>query len=166
MWKRFKDLKYLTIIKYYFLGIVFAVIVYQFVTKSMINHELSFNSLIEKETLKHIIATLIGGFFGGFVFILMANKTDRLIKEKILWENIKEKKTLFFIRNLFAFSIAGLAYKLIGNLFDLDSYDNLIQILFSRNFIIEYIGMILAMIVFSILISIGIKKRLNLLYGK
>lgn len=166
MWKRCKDLQCLTIIKYYFIGIVAAVIVYQFVTNSIINHKLSFSSFIEKETFKHMIATLIGGFVGGFVFILMSNKTDRLIKEKIFWENIKNRNTQFFIRNLLALSIAGFTYKLIGNFFDLESYDNFIQILFSRNFIIEYVGMIFAMIVFSILISVGIKKRLHLLYGK
>lgn len=164
MWKRFKSLKYLATIKYPFFGIILAVLVFQFVTKSMINHELYFNSLIEKQTIKFIIATLIGGFFGGYVIILMENKTDRRIKEEILWEGIKENNILFFIKNIVAFSVGGFVYMIIGNLLDLESYDNLILVLFSADFIIEYIGIILSMSVFSILMSIGIKKRLSLLY--
>jgi len=166
MWKRLKDLKYPTIIKYYFLGIVLAVIIYQFVTKSMNNDTLFFHSLIEKNILKHIIAALIGGFVGGYVFILMTiNKVDRQIKEELLWRNLKKNNLLFFIKNLITFSIAGFSYQLIGNLFNLKNYDNLIQSLFANNLIIEYIGIIAAASVFSIFISIGLKKRLELVFN-
>ena len=167
MWRKIKEQKYLTITKYYILGIILAVIVFQFATNSIRNHELDINSLIEKETLKYIISTLLGGIVGGILFILMTiNKNDVQIKEKRLWENLKEKNLLFFIRNIIAFSIGGFVYKIITNLFDLTGSNNLIQSLFSADFIIEYVGIVLAMTVFSISISVGIKKRLNLLYEK
>jgi len=167
MWKKFKEQKYLTITKYYILGIILAVIVFQFVTNSIRNHELDINSLIDKEILKYIISTLVGGLVGGVIFIIMTiNNNDRQIKEERLWTNLKEKNILFFIRNIIAFSIGGFIYKIIMNLFDLRGSNNLIQTLFSTDFIIEYVGIVIAMTVFSILISVGIKKRLNLLYGK
>ncbi len=167
MWEKIKEQKYLTIAKYYILGIILAVIVFQFVTNSIRNNELDYNSLIEKEIIKYIISTLVGGLVGGIVFILMTiNKNDRQTKEEKLWVNLKEKSILFFIRNIIVFSIGGLVYKIIMNLFDITSFNNLIQTLFSADLIIDYVGIVLAMTVFSILISIGIKKRLNLLFGK
>lgn len=167
MWGKIKEKKYMTIAKYYFLGIVLAVIVFQFVTKSMHNSGLDFNFLIEKEILKYIIVTLIGGFFGGFVFMLMTmNKNDKQIKDEILWANLKEKNKLFFIKNIIAFSTGGFVYILMGNIFDISSYDNILYMLFSKDHIIDYIGIISAMSVLAIFISVGIKKRLNLLFEK
>ena len=167
MWKKIIDLKFLTVAKYYFLGILLAVIVFQFATKSIHKVGFDFSSLIEKELLIKIISTLIGGLGGGIVFILMTiNKNDRQFIEEKLWVNINEKNSLFFIRNIIAFSIGGFVYKLSLNLFELTNFDNLIQTLFSKDSIIDYVGMILAMSAFSILLSIGIKKRLNLLYKK
>jgi len=167
MWKKIKEQKYLVIIKYYILGIILAVIFFQFVTNSIRNHELDINTLIEKETLKYIVSALVGGIVSGVIFILLTiNNKDRQIKEERLWGNLKEKNLLFFIRNIIAFSVGGFVYKIIMNLFDLTGSNSLIQALFSANFIIDYVGIILAMTVFSILISVGIKKRLNLLYGK
>lgn len=167
MWKKFNEQKYLTITKYYFLGIILAVIIFQFVTNSICNHELDFNSLIEKDTLKYIFSALLGGLAGGLTFILMIiNKNDRQIKEERLWKNLKEKNMQFFIRNIIAFSMGGFIYKIIMNLFDLIGSNNLIQALFSADFIINYVGIVIAMTVFSIIISVGIKRRLNLLFGK
>ena len=167
MWKKIIDLKYLTVAKYYFLGIILAVIVFQFSTNSMHNLRFDFSSLIEKEIIKYLVSTLIGGLVGGLVFVTMVvNKIDKKSEERTHKANLEGNYTLFFIRNIIAFSIGGFVYKLIMNLFDLTSYDNLFQTLFSKDSVIGYIGMILAMIVFSILLSIGIKKRLNLLYGK
>lgn len=167
MWKKIKELKYLAVAKYYFLGIILAVIVFQFTTESMRNLKFDFSSLIEKEIIIYMISTLVGGLTGGVVFIIMIiNKKETQVKEKILWTTLKEKNSSFFIRNILAFSIGGFVYKLITNLFDLTSYDNFLQTLFSKDFVIGYVGMILAMTVFSILLSFGIKKRLNLLYGK
>ena len=93
------------------------------------------------------------------------NKVDRQIKEELLWRNLKKNNLLFFIKNLITFSIAGFSYQLIGNLFNLKNYDNLIQSLFANNLIIEYIGIIAAASVFSIFISIGLKKRLELVFN-
>lgn len=152
--------------KYYILGIILAVIIFQFVTSSLRNNELDINSLLHIETLKRIVSTLVGGVVGGISFILMEiNKKDRQIKEEKIWANIKERNVLFFIGNIIAFSIGGLAYMIVKPLFDITSYNNLIQTLFSADFIIDYVGIILAMTVFSILVSMGIKKRLNLLFG-
>jgi len=166
MWNRLKDFKYQTIIKYYFSGIVLAVIVYQILTKSIENNTFYFNSLFEKEILKHIIAALIGGFVGGYVFLLMTiNKVDRQIKDELLWRNIKKNKLFFFINNIIVFSIAGFSYQIIGNLFNLENYNNVIQSLFKTELIIQYVGIIAAASAFSILISIGLKKRLELLFN-
>lgn len=167
MWKKFKEQKYLSITKYYIIGVISAVIVFQFVTHSLRNHEFDFNVLVEKETLKYIISTLAGGLVGGIVFILMTiNKNGRQIKEEKLWASLKEKEIPFFIKNIIAFSIGGFVYKIIMNLFNITSSNNLIQRVFPADLIIDYVGIILAMTVFSIFISLGIKRRLNLLYGK
>ena len=165
MWKKIKDQKYLVTAKYYILGIIISVIVFQFFTNSIRNNELDINLLIDKETIKNIISKTVGGILGGFVFILMTiNKKGKQLKEEILWTNLKEKNMLFYIRNIIAFSIGGFGYMIFTNLLDLTSFSNLTQTLFSTYFIIDYIGIILAMTVFSILLSIGIKKRLNLLF--
>lgn len=166
MWEKIIELKYLTVAKYYFLGILLAVIVFQFATKSMQSMELDFSSLIEKETLKYIVSALVGGLVGGLVFvIMMLNKNDRQMEER---DRIKLKGSYkhLFIRNIVAFSIGGFVSLLIRNLFDLTSYENLLQSLFSKGFVISYFGMVLAMVVFSVLLSVGIKKRLNLIYDK
>lgn len=167
MWLKIAELKYLFLAKYYFPGILLAVIVFQFVTKSMHNLRFDFSSLIEKEIIVNIVSALTGGLVGGLVFvILLVNSDNQQMKEKTFWTNLKGKYTLFHIKNIVAFSIGGFVYKLLMNLFSLTSYDNVIQSLFSKDFVIGYIGMILAMIVFSISLSIGIKNRLNLIYEK
>ncbi len=167
MWGKIKKYKYLTITKYYILGIILAVIIFQFATNFIRNNELDIKTLTEKETLGYIISTLVGGLVAGLVFILMTiNKKDRQIKEERLWANIKEKNIVFFIRNIIAFSIGGFVYKIIINLFNLTDSNRFVRALFSTDFVIDYAGIVLAMTVFSILISVGIKKRLYLLYGK
>ena len=166
MCSRIKELKYLSVAKYYFAGIILAVIVFQFTTESMHNLRFDFSSLIGKEIVVYLISALIGGFFGGLVFVIMVvNKKDIQVREKQLWNDLKIKKTSFFIRNLIAFSVGGFIFKLITNIFNLNSYDSILQTLFSNDFVIEYVGIILAMSVFSMIFSIAIKKRLYLLYG-
>lgn len=166
MWSRIKELKYLSIAKYYFTGIVLAVIVFLFTTESIHNLKFDFSSLIGKEIAIYLISTLIGGLVGGMVFVIMVvNKKERQVREKDFWMNLKAKNTSFFISNMIAFSLGGFIFKLITNIFNLNSYDNIFETLFSKDFVIEYVGVILAMCVFSILLSVGIKKRLNLLYG-
>ena len=166
MWRKIIQLKYLSIAKYYFLGIILGVIVFQFATKSMLTHEFNFGSLIEKEIIVYFVSALLGGLAGGLVYVMMiVNNKDIQIKEKTFWTNLKKKNTSFFIRNIVALSLGGFVYKLTQNLIDLTSYENLFQALFTKRFVIDYIGIILAMTVFSIVLSIGIKKRLNLLYG-
>ncbi len=167
MLKNFIDQKYHTIAKYYFLGIILAVIVYQFVTNSIINNGIDINSLVGNEIMKYIVSALAGGFVGGLIYVLMTiNKNDRQIREENYWVKIKDKKSLLFITNIFAFSIGGFIYSFITNLLNLNSFDNIISDLFSRTSIVEYLGMMLAAAVFSLLLSIGINKRLNLLYEK
>ena len=167
MWKKIIDLKYLTVAKYYFLGIVLAAIIFQFATRSIHNAKLDFSSLIDIELLVYIISALLGALVGGIVFLsILIYRKDREFNDKSLYIYIKQKNSPFFIRNMLAFSLGGFIYMFLRNLIDLSSYDHLIQKLFSKDLVIEYIGMILAMTVFSILLSIGIKKRLNLLYDK
>ena len=165
MWKSIKNQKYLEIVKYSILGIILGVLIFQFVTNSIRNHKLDFNSLFVNETLKYIISTIVGAFVGGFIFLLMTiNNKDREIRENKLWLEIKGNKRLFYIKNILAFSIGGFTYKVLGNLFDIINFKNVIQTLFSTDYIIDYFAFILAMVVFSIFISIGIEKRLNLLF--
>lgn len=166
MWSRIKELKYLSIAKCYFTGIVLAVFVFQFTTESTHNLKFDFSSLIGKEIAVYLISTLIGALVGGMVFVIMVvNKKEMQIREKDFWMNLKAKNTSFFISNMIAFSLGGFVFKLITNIFNLNSYDNIFETLFSKDFVIEYVGVILAMCVFSIFLSVGIKKRLNLLYG-
>lgn len=167
MWQKIIDSKYLIVAKYYFLGIILAVIIYQFSTKSMLNMGLDFNSLFEKELFVRIISMLLGGLVGGLVASpILFNKNGRRNEEKFYKTTIIGNYKTFFIRNVLAFSLGGLVYELLINLFSLTTFDNLIQNLFSMDFVIGYLGSILAMSVFSILLSIGLLKRLDLLYGK
>lgn len=166
MLKKIKEQRYLAITQYYILGIILAVIVFQLTTNSLYNNNLDFASLIDKEILKYIISTLAGGIVGGIVYILITiNDPENQLKEETLWKSLKEKNLLFFIINGIAFAFGGFVYKIIRNLLELTNYDNLFQTLFSTEFIIDCMGIILAMVVFSILLSVGIKKRLNLLFG-
>ncbi len=165
MWNNIKDQKYLTVTKYFFLGIILAVISFRFFTISMYNHKLDFNSIIAIETLKQIIATLIGGLVGGFFIIsFIVNNIDKQIKQESFKTSFKEKSTQFFIKNIIAFTIGGFVYTLVSYLFELESSDNLIQTLFSYDLLIDSVGMILAMAVLSILLSVGISKRLYLIH--
>lgn len=167
MWQKIIDFKYLIVAKYYFLGIILAVIVYQFFTKSMLNKGLDFGSLFEKELLVYMISTLSGGLVGGLVALPMfVNKNARRNEELSYITTIVGNYKTFFIRNVLAFSLGGLVYKLTVKLLDFSSYENYAQSLFSMDFIIDCLGMISAMSVFSIVLSIGLLKRLDLLYAK
>ena len=167
MWQKIIDFKYLIVIKYYLLGIPLAVIVYQFSTKSMLNMGLDFGSLFEKELFVRIISMIVGGLVGGLAALpMLVNKNARRNEEISYKTKFVGNYKTFFIRNVLAFSVGGLVYELLINLFGLTSFDNLIQNLFSKDFVIGYLGSILAMSVFSILLSIGLLKRLDLLYGK
>ena len=167
MWKKIIEHKYLTIIKYYFLGIILAVLAFQLMTGSMRNHALDISILIGMETLKYIFSSLVGGLFSGYIFMLFALKrTDRQIQEQGLWQNLKDNRTRFFIQNIIAFTIGGFAYKIVYNLFDLVDFNKLPKALFTSDFIVDYLGFAMATTVFSISLSIGIKKRLDLLFDK
>ncbi|MCK4979066.1 MAG: hypothetical protein KAS62_01660, partial [Candidatus Delongbacteria bacterium] len=84
-------------------------------------------------------------------------------KEQEFYLFIKNKGQNYFIVNMLAFSIGGFIYKLFGNVFDLANYSNLFQTLFSNDNMIGYVGIIISFWVFSIFLSFGIKKRLELL---
>ncbi|WP_157757689.1 hypothetical protein [Pseudalgibacter alginicilyticus] len=147
--------------KYCSLGIILAVFIFHCVTHFIYTGEF-YNAI----TLKYIISTLIGAFAGGFVFLLfIIDKKDRRVSEKALLKYIRDHQMLFFIRNMIAFSLGGFIFILIKNVFKVYGSSNLIQNLFSTSFIIDYIGIALAMTVFSLFFFIGLKKRLNLLYG-
>jgi len=161
MWEKIKKYKYLTIAKYCSLGIILAVFIFQSVTSFMRTGE-----FYNTTTLKHIISTLIGALIGGFVFLLfIINTKDRSVNDNAISEYIREHQTLYFIRNIIAFSMGGFIFILIKNVFKVLSSGSLIKNVFSANFTIDYIGVILAMTVFSLFFSIGSKKRLNSLYG-
>lgn len=166
MLKKIKDQKYLVLIKYYILGITLAVITYQFIANSIHRHQLDFNALIENKTLISIVATVFGGVIGFAVYIMLAvNSKESKIQDEKNWIQLKEKKSIFFIRYITAFSIGGFVYILLKRFFDLLDSENLIQSLFSTDSIIEYIAFVLATVVFSIFFSIGTTKRLYQLYG-
>ena len=167
MWKKIKEQRYLAISQYYVVAIVLAVIVFEFTTNSISNHKLDFHSLIDKETLKNIISALAGGVVSGIVFTLIKiNDPEKQLKEETLWKSLKEEKSLFFIRNGIAFALGGFIYLIILHLVDLTNYAHSFQKLFSTEFVIDYVGIILAMVVFSIVLSVGLRKRLDLLFGK
>ncbi|MDA3887045.1 MAG: hypothetical protein PF638_15775 [Candidatus Delongbacteria bacterium] len=169
MWKKIKDLKYLIFARYLFSGLIISVIVYYFLTQSIRNQGLDLNLILEKEVLKDIIKTaisgLVGVLFGSIVYLAITiNKKDRHDRDLALWTNLKGKNSLF-IRNIIAFSIGGFVYKVLGNIFEMNSYDNFFQSLFSKDLVIEYIGFIIASTLFSIFMSFGIKKRLRSLFS-
>ncbi len=166
MWKKIKDQKYLVLITYYIIGIILAVITYQFVTNSIHRHQLGFNTIIEYKTLKYIVATVIGGIIGFAVYIMLAiNSKNIKIQDENNWMQLKKKKSIFFIRYITAFAIGGFVFIILNRFFTLLNSENIIQNLFSTDSIIEYIAFVLATVVFSIFFSIGTTKRLLQLYG-
>ena len=164
MWKKFIELKYFLTAKYIFLGIILSVITYQFVTKSLLNNTIYFNFLIETDLLKNLVGIIAGGFVGGVIFFITTNRIRNIQKEQEFYFFIKNKSQNYFIMNMIAFSIGGFSYKLIWNIFDLTNYNNLLQVLFSNDHMIDYVGIIISFWVFSIFLSLGIKKRLELLF--
>ncbi|MFO7879122.1 MAG: hypothetical protein R6V52_03700 [Bacteroidales bacterium] len=167
MWKKIIEGKYLVIAGYYFAGIVLAVILYQFVTESMRHQQLYFKALIETEMLKLIVTTMIGGLVGGFVFLLLTiNNKNRNKKEERLWAIFVKNGSTLFIINIITFTLGGIVFKLVGHFLDVITTDAKTQSLFSAESLIEYAGMIVAMIIFAVFLTIGIKKRLYTLYGK
>lgn len=167
MWKKIVEAKYPAIAKYYFSGIVLAVIVYQLVTESMRHQQLYFKALIETGMIKHIVAAITGGFVGGIVFILLTiNNKNRNKKEERLWAiSVKNGSTLF-ITNIIVFMLGGIVFKLVGHFLEAITTDAKAQSLFSADARIEYAGMLVSMIIFAVFLTIGIKKRLHRLYGK
>ncbi len=167
MWQKLIEFKYFIVAKYYFLGIILAVIVYQFSTKSMLNIGLDFGSLVEKELFVRIISMIVAGLVGGLAALpMLVTKNARQNEEISYKATIVVNYKTFFIRNIIAYSLGGFVYILIIRLLDFPSYENYVLNFFSKDFLISCIGMILAMTIFSILLSIGLLKRLDLLYAK
>ncbi|MCK4812982.1 MAG: hypothetical protein KAT14_03485, partial [Candidatus Marinimicrobia bacterium] len=168
MFKKFKELEYLILAKYYFLGIVLAVLIYQFVTISLSSHSLRLDAFIEAETNIRLFASLIGGFFGGLVYLLISrNEEQRKLREKIIWKKIKEKGNRYIILvGVLACSLGFFVTGLIKAALDMESKTNFFQSLFSYENNVNYIGRILAAGLFGLFLSIGVIKRLKKMYGK
>lgn len=167
MWKKINDLKYLTIAQYYIPGIVLAVLVYVFIANSLQHQNLDFYALISTEALTYCISAVIGALFGGLVYVFMENyKINRQFIELVLWKRISAKRQFFFFQNVVAFAIAGFVGSLLMNLMNIESFDNLVQTLFSIEAMTGYVAAIVAMSIFSVSLSLGIIKRLELLYKK
>ncbi len=167
MLTKIKNLKYTVLAKYLFVGVIVAVFVFQVVTVLLSNTKLVFNSIINIETLELIISVLFGAFVGGAVYTVMSvNDKNRELKERNLWNKRKDKKNRWlFIRNVIPFSLAGFAGLLTKSILKMNTYTPFFQSLFSSENTIRYIGIVLAASVLAILFTIGIDKRLKILYN-
>lgn len=165
MWKKIKNSEYKILLPYFIIGLILAVIIYQFITMSLQTHKLLFSSITEKKTLSLIFSSVIGGFVGLLTALIISNK-DREARDNKLWGYIKnKKKSLIIYTNILAFSLGGFVFLIIENIFELDSYNNFFQNLFSYKNIISYTGIIISAAVFAIIFTFGIIKRLKKLYS-
>lgn len=164
MVKNLKKYEYLTLTRYCLLGLVVAVLVFQFVTISLTDHSLRFEALWATETFIRLISTLIGGLFGGLVFLLFPQNE---LVEIARWKRLKNKGELSFILvYVFAFSFGLFVGGLVLKALDMETYDHFFASLFSPENAINHIGRIIAAAVFGLFFGLGMIKRMKKLYGK
>lgn len=162
MWQKFKESKYNLLVKYYFLGLFLAALVFQFATSILEFHSLQADVIFNTDFFGMLLAIFVGGFVGGVVWVLMKiNSKDLHARDIATWEKIKDKRnSAIILKFIFAFSVGGFAGMLSSNLLDGGNG----TALFSETNIYSYIGMILAASTFAIFISHGIVKRLAVLF--
>lgn len=166
MLKKMKEIEYLILAKYYFIGVILAAIIYHFVSKSYINQILNINSIFGKEMIGLIIASVSGALVGGYIYYKdTISHSDRITKELQFWSQLKEKQMWFIITMITGGSIAGFGGQIVGVVIDMENYSNFFQNLFTQPAISRYLGIIFAGSVFGLFLSIGIIKRFKLLYG-
>ncbi|MFT5749271.1 MAG: hypothetical protein ACI93S_000526 [Ancylomarina sp.] len=166
MWNKIKQSKYLNLGQYFLLGIVLGVFVYQFVTQSLIRQRLDLTILFDKETIGLLISCLVGGIIGGVVYMIISlNDKIRVRREANNWKIIKNAKISSLIfKAMFALSLGAFVGMLAKRAMEMESYDFFMDALFSSENIVSYIGAVVAACVFAIPLSIGVMKRLKLLY--
>ena len=168
MWNKIKTLEYPLLAKYYFSGVFLAVLVFQLITVSLREGRFQLNSLVDSETAKYLIASLIGALGGGYIFvILMIKDKYRETREQNTWLEIKDKNIkLFKLKYIIAYSFSAFITLILYNLRNLLTNESgLLQILFSFENIVEYIGVAFAGIVLGLIISTGMVKRFKILYN-
>ena len=169
MWNNIKRFKYLIIARYFFFGLISAIIVFQLITALLKNHKLEFNSLINTQTLGLIISGVFSTLIGGLIYIILSNYNKKsLQREYDLWIRLKENRSRFFVRNILGFSIGGffglLTYNIGMNTMEIENHNNFFQFLFSRENTINYVGFIIAASVFGIFFTLGLIKYLKSRY--
>jgi len=166
MQNKFKNLKILVLAKYYFIGIILAVLVFQFVSLSLTNRTLDFYSLIASETLKLLFATIISALVVGLMYIAITKfGGNREYNDRRLWLDIKNKSIAGFrIVLMIAFSVGILVRINLDHIFDAEECNLIGQAVFSEENIIESISGVCAASVFGLILSAGVYKRLSLLF--
>jgi len=168
MLSKIKQSKYLFLGRYFLLGIILGVFVYQFITQSLFNKSIDFGILIESETMFQLFACLVGGIIGGmaYVIISLSDKT-RERREANNWLKMKDAKiSTVMLKVMFALSLGAFVGMIVKKGLGIESYESFMHTLFSNENIISYVGAVMAACVFAIPLSIGAMKRLKLLYDK
>ena len=166
MQNKFKNLKILVLAKYYFIGIILGVFVFQFVSISLTNRTLEFGALIDKETLKLPIAILFGALIAAqfYVWMKMSSGNNGYAERK-LWFYIKTNSIGWFrIRFMISVSLGILVYINMDHVLDAEEFNLIGKAIFSEENLIKCISGVFGASVFGWILSAGVYKRLRLLF--
>ena len=167
MKNKFKNLKILVLAKYYFIGIILAVFVFQFVLMSLTNRTLDFGAFVANDTLRQLISLLFGAFAGGLIFLAMRWRAgNTTFFERQLWQSIDKNSLVWFrIRLMIAVSIGILVNINLDIVFDAEEFNLIGDALISEENIIRSISGVCGASVFGLILSVGVYKRLRLLFA-
>lgn len=164
MFKNFKKYEYLILTRYCLLGIIIAVLVFQFVTMSLTDHSLRFDALWATDTFKLIIAVLISGLFSGLILMLFPQNELLEMERRNRLKNIG--KSTFILGSVTAFSIGMFGGGLAKAILEMRTYDHFFASLFSPENTINNIGRICAGAVFGLFLGLGMVKQMKKMCGE
>ena len=146
---------------YVVVAVIISVFVYEVTTYFLQTGALNFDKGFLKNMISDSIGALLGVIVGSFVFLLLSKSEDLNKKMKKASDSMNKNLSKYFWKNILLFEIMGLIGKITKNL--LDTLDNGVTVhsLFSSTFLAGYSGIILAMTVFAIMFTYGLKKQLE-----
>ncbi len=165
MISKIKELGYYILAKYYFIGIVISVFVFEIVKQLLSSNLSSVNQIFGREFVILLISTTVGAFVGGIIFIRLTLKnTKQQDINNELWNNYNSNGYKpFLLRNIVLFSLAGFIGLLTKNAFEMKNHN--FSSLFSIENSINYTSIFFAGIVFGLFMSFGKIKQLKHMFS-
>ena len=143
-------------------AIIISVLVYELTSLFLQTGGLNFDKEFVKDTVSITLGYLAGVLVGGFVFLKLSNREDLNEKSRKAFDAIRNNIVKFYWKNILLFVLMGLVSKVTKNLLDAFDNETTLNSLFSNTSLAEYAGVILAMVVFAVMFTYGLKKQLEL----